>query len=268
MVPIPSVGGAEDDEVRITGLYGWDAGSGCRPGFSADFEVTNSSDEAATYTVTLGFRSSSGGALTNAEQVVEGVGAGKTVKASVLTGAGVGSSSDVTGVSVVQVRSVPVAEASTASGPCPASGVYVYVDKGDAAMGLRAVGLHLANCGEEPFEVNGYPQVEVLDEDHDRVDSVRVLKGTGEISTGLRDGTPQALVLRPGEAAQATLAWRNTTEFGEAVNAPYARVRVRPGADPVMVIPELDLGTTGKLGVGSWEKDDTYRAPETVAPTP
>ncbi|WP_336298802.1 DUF4232 domain-containing protein [Streptomyces cinnabarinus] len=257
MLPIPSAGGAEDTEVRITGLYAWASDSGCRPGFSADFEVTNSSDEAATYTVTLGFRSGSGGALADAEQVVEAVGAGKTVKASVVAGDG----GEVTGVSVVQVRSVPVAEASTASGPCPESGVHVYVDKGDAAMGLRAVGLHLANCGEEPFEVNGYPQIEVLDEDHDRVDGVRVLQGTAEISTGLGDDTPQALTLRPGEAAQATLAWRNTTEFGEAVNAPYARVRVRPGADPVMVIPELDLGTTGRLGVGSWEKDDTYRAP-------
>jgi hypothetical protein len=28
-----------------------------------------------------------------------------------------------------------------------------------------------------------------------------------------------------------------------------------------MVVPELDLGTTGKLGVGPWRKDETYQEP-------
>jgi hypothetical protein len=27
----------------------------------------------------------------------------------------------------------------------------------------------------------------------------------------------------------------------------------------VMVVPELDLGTTGKLGVGPWRKDEAHR---------
>jgi hypothetical protein len=30
-------------------------------------------------------------------------------------------------------------------------------------------------------------------------------------------------------------------------------------AAPVMVTPELDLGTTGKLGVSAWQKDGTSR---------
>ncbi|WP_346426753.1 DUF4232 domain-containing protein [Streptomyces sp. CC0208] len=65
--------------------------------------------------------------------------------------------------------------------------------------------------------------------------------------------------MRPGEAAVAGLAWRNTTQAGEPVNAPYVRVWAKPAADPVMVVPELDLGTTGKLGVGPWRKDETHR---------
>lgn len=40
------------------------------------------------------------------------------------------------------------------------------------------------------------------------------------------------------------------------MNAPYARVWAKPGAAPVTVIPELDLGTTGRLGVGPWKKDE------------
>jgi hypothetical protein len=50
--------------------------------------------------------------------------------------------------------------------------------------------------------------------------------------------------------------WRNTTEFGTPVNVPYVRVRAKAGADPVIVTPNLDLGTTGKLGVTSWQKDE------------
>lgn len=243
--------------MKVTGLYG------CGAEFSADFEVTNDGTEAATYTVTLGFLDGSGGVLDNREQIVESVGAGKTAKGTVAMGES--PSADVAGVTVVKVRSVPDDEASSASGPCPASGMHVYADQGDAALGLRAVGLHLVNCGSRPVEINGYPEVELHDEDHETVDGVRILQGTAEISTGLGDDTPRPLVLRPGEVARASLAWRNTTGAGEPVNAPYVRVWAKPGADPVMVIPELDLGTTGKLGVGAWTKDETYRGTETPA---
>ncbi|MEU0443950.1 DUF4232 domain-containing protein [Streptomyces tendae] len=64
------------------------------------------------------------------------------------------------------------------------------------------------------------------------------------------------MTLRPGEAAVSGLAWRNTTEFGEAVTVPYVRVRAEAGSDPVMVAPHLDLGTTGELGVRAWRKDE------------
>lgn len=38
------------------------------------------------------------------------------------------------------------------------------------------------------------------------------------------------------------------------MNAPYVEVTAKPGAKPVTVTPELDLGTTGRLGVGPWKK--------------
>jgi len=87
------------------------------------------------------------------------------------------------------------------------------------------------------------------------VKGVEILKGTSGISTGVGGGdTPKPLTLEPGEQAQATLAWRNTTGAGTAVNVPYVRVRAKSGAAPVMISPGLDLGTTGKLGVGPWQK--------------
>lgn len=266
----PTDGSADDGGVRVTALYGWGKESGCAGvDYSAEFEVANRGTEALTYTVTVGFLSAAGGAVDNVERIVEAVGPGRTVKGTVAMADTTGHAPEVTGAKVIEVRGVPVAEASSASGPCPASGVRLYADQGDAAMGLRVVGLHLVNCGTRPYRVEGHPELELLDEDRDTVDGVRILEGTDEISTGLGgDGGPQPVVLGPGEAAAATLAWRNTTQAGEPVNAPYARVWAKPGADPVTVVPEFDLGTTGKLGVGPWERDETYRDPAAGTPRP
>ncbi|WP_405524213.1 DUF4232 domain-containing protein [Streptomyces canus] len=262
-LPLPSAGGTAEDGVRITALYAWGPESGCAGvAYSADFELTNQQTETATYTLTFGFLSASGGAVDNAEQTVEAVGQGRTVKGTVVMGEPVGNAPAVTGIEVIKIRSVPEAEAPSASGTCPKSGMRLYADQGDAAMGLRVVGLHLVNCGTGRIQLNGYPKLTIQDEDHHTVDGVRILQGTDQISTGLGgDGRPQPVVLRPGEASVAQLAWRNTTQAGEPVNAPYVRVWATPAADPVTVAPELDLGTTGKLGVGPWRKDETHREP-------
>ncbi|KUN58031.1 hypothetical protein AQJ46_44365 [Streptomyces canus] len=262
-LPLPSVGGTAEDGVKITALYAWGPDGGCAGvAYSAVFELTNRQAETATYTLTFGFLSGSGGAVDNVEHTVEAVGPGRTVKGTVVMGEPVGNAPEVTGIEVIKTRSVPEAEVPSASGTCPKSGMRLYADQGDAAMGLRVVGLHLVNCGTGPLRLKGYPKLTIQDEDHHTVDGVQILQGTDQISTGLGgDGRPQPVVLRPGEAALAELAWRNTTQAGEPVNAPYARVWATPAADPVTVTPELDLGTTGELGVGAWRKDETHREP-------
>ncbi|WP_053849429.1 DUF4232 domain-containing protein [Streptomyces sp. NRRL B-24085] len=267
-LPLPSANGdgTAGDGVKITALYAWGPRSGCAGvDYSADFEITNQRTETATYTVTFGFLSASRGGGDNVRKTVEAVGAGQVVKGTVVLEEGA-DNAPVTGVKVIKVRSVPEAEAPSASGTCPDSGTHLYADEGDAAMGLRVVGLHLVNCGIQAVRLNGYPKLALEDEDHHPVDGVRILQGTDQISTGLGgDSGPQPVVLRPGQAAVAGLAWRNTTQAGEPVNAPYVRVWATPAADPVMVVPELDLGTTGKLGVGPWRKDDTFRDPAGAA---
>jgi hypothetical protein len=166
----------------------------------------------------------------------------------------------VTQAKVLEVTKVPASEAPAAPGTCPASGIRVSADKGDAAMGLRVVGLHLDNCGTRDYTVDGYPLLELLDDDLKHVDGVEILDGSSEITTGAgADKPPRPVTLRPGESATAGLVWRNTTEFGAAVNVPYVRVRAKAGADPVIVTPNLDLGTTGKLGVRPWEKAERCR---------
>ncbi len=95
---------------------------------------------------------------------------------------------------------------------------------------------------------------------------MKVLQGGSAVATGVgADGPPEPLSLKPGERASAVLVWRNTVlaGVGDPVNAPYLRVRAKPGSEPVTVIPELDLGTTGQLGVGPWKMDDSQGRPAT-----
>ncbi|MFF7725423.1 DUF4232 domain-containing protein [Streptomyces sp. NPDC008001] len=242
--------GAEKDGVRVTRV----SAGGVSP--CAEFEVTNHGNEPLTYTILFDFLSAAGEVLANTKEAVPSVEPGRTVKRTVTMSGLPSGARGATHVRVARVRSVPSAEAPATEASCPPSGVRVSADDGDAAMGLRVVSLHLENCGTQTHRLNGYPRLQLLDEARKSVDSVRILRGGSEIATGTgADGTPQPLVLEPGERAYAGLVWRNTVEAGEPVNVPYVRVWAEPGAAPVTVTPELDLGTTGKLGVGPWKKD-------------
>ncbi|WP_333741277.1 DUF4232 domain-containing protein [Streptomyces sp. IBSBF 2806] len=224
-------------------------------GVSADYEVTNSGAEELTYTVLFDFTTNGGGAVTNQEVTVGPVGPARTARGTVRMASLPPGAPSVTGVKVAQVTKVPAAEAPAASGACPPSGIRVTADDGDAAMGLRVVGLVLENCGERDYTVKGYPQVTLLDEDRQPVDGVRILRGSGGIATVTGfDDPPRTVTLEPGERASAGLMWRNTTGFGTAVDVPYVRVRATPRAAPVTITPHLDLGTTGRLGVSAWHR--------------
>ncbi|MFI1360435.1 DUF4232 domain-containing protein [Streptomyces sp. NPDC020898] len=224
-------------------------------GVVAAYEVTNEGTETLTYAIVFTFMSSDGGAMTNQTATVRDVGPGKTVRGTVRAGELPPAAPRVTQAKVLQVTKVPASEAPTEPGTCPASGIRVTADKGDAAMGLRVVGLHLDNCGTRDYTVEGYPLLELLDNEFKPVDGIKILDGSGEITTSAGpDNQPLPVTLGPGESATAALVWRNTTQFGTPVNVPYVRVRAKTGADPVTVTPNLDLGTTGKLGVRPWEK--------------
>ncbi|ELP62273.1 DUF4232 domain-containing protein [Streptomyces turgidiscabies] len=224
-------------------------------GVSAGYEVTNNGSETLTYTVVFSFLSADGGAMGNQTVTVRDVGPGKTVRGTVRQGQVPPTTPRVTQAKVLEVTKVPTSEAPAESGTCPASGIRVSADEGDAAMGLRVVGLHLDNCGKGDYTVEGYPLLELLDDARKPVTGVKILDGSTEITTGAGpDNPPRPVTLEPGESATAALVWRNTTEFGTPVNVPYVRVRAKAGATPVTVTPNLDLGTTGKLGVRPWVK--------------
>lgn len=46
---------------------------------------------------------------------------------------------------------------------CPSSGVRMLPDLVEAAMGLRAMGVTLTNCGEKTYTLKGYPSIQLLD---------------------------------------------------------------------------------------------------------
>jgi hypothetical protein len=194
--------------------------------------------------------------MTNTWETVRDVGPGRTVRGTVRMGVLPPGASPVARVKVAEVTKVPAGEAPPAAGVCPPSGIRVTADRGDAAMGLRVVGLHLENCGTRDYTVDGYPRLELLDESREPIQGVRILQGSGGITTLPEwDERPRPVTLKPGESAVSGLVWRNTTESGTPVDVPYVRVRAKAGTGPVTVTPHLDLGTTGKLGVRPWQRE-------------
>ncbi|MYY00891.1 MULTISPECIES: DUF4232 domain-containing protein [unclassified Streptomyces] len=246
--PVDDPSGRRWDNVRVISS---DCGPSGAP--STGFEVTNTEKEPLTFTITFTLLNGFGEAMDNTTRTVEAVPPGQTVRRPLDAEDGPGSART-RQARIIKVRAVPAEEASDA-GACPASGVRITNDRGDAAMGLRVVGIVLENCGTTDYRLDGYPALQLLGEDREPVTGVDILHGTDKISTGIGGSdAPRPVSLRPGESARATLAWRNTTTEGDPVNAPYVRVTAKPGATPVTVTPELDLGTTGRLGVGPWTK--------------
>ncbi|MEU8351020.1 DUF4232 domain-containing protein [Streptomyces sp. NPDC048845] len=133
-----------------------------------------------------------------------------------------------------------------------ASGVRIAIGPVNGAMGLRALTVTLTNCDSEPYELNGYPSVRVLDENREPYD-IEVLRGTGGIPMAGEAPGPEPLTLRPGESATSGLVWRMMspdapTTYLEIAPAPGERSRTLETDGPI------DLVDTGRLGTGAWRK--------------
>lgn len=140
---------------------------------------------------------------------------------------------------------------SSAAGGCSAPGVRVSVGRISAAMGLRAVGLMLTNCGSEPYTVNGFPRIRLLDAERQPVD-LAVLHGA---PGGVPEPGPSPITLRHGGTVESVLSWRNTAKLsGRVVTAAY--VAVTPPGGQTQVVPlRVDTGTTGHVQVNAWHID-------------
>ncbi|MFD2685319.1 DUF4232 domain-containing protein [Streptomyces phyllanthi] len=143
------------------------------------------------------------------------------------------------------------------SDSCPSSGVRIEPGPVSAAMGLRAMGVTLTNCGRTTYRLAGYPKLQVLDEHREPLD-VQILQGTEPITTGQPDSGPKPVTLKPGESAMTELVWRNTVTdtTTTAVNGTYLRITPAKGGPSEVITPQgrIDLGNTGRIGTTAWEK--------------
>ncbi len=141
--------------------------------------------------------------------------------------------------------------------PCPQGGVRLAEGEGNAAMGLRVADFQLVNCGSEPYLLEGYPEIRLLDGE-DRPLQVDIGHGTNGVTSSAADGDapPPRVTLQPGQAATTGLLWRNLVTDS---SMPAAEGRVldlvpRPGAPRLTLrlsVP-VDLGDTGRLGLSAW----------------
>jgi hypothetical protein len=140
---------------------------------------------------------------------------------------------------------------------CPPAGVRMELGEVSAAMGLRAMTVHLINCGEKSYRVEGYPDLRALDDERSEL-AVQVRHGAHDITEAVpdMDAAPEPVTLKPGEQAAAGLVWRNTYDdtTNLPVDVPYLKVAPAEGRPSQLLAVEspLDLGSTGKLGVGPW----------------
>lgn len=160
-----------------------------------------------------------------------------------------------TGTGATPNRGAPAPEPTSES--CPEGGVRLLETGGDAAMGLRVEGFQLVNCGTQEYVLEGYPGVSLRDGRNDPLE-VTVVHGAEGITTGVPnvEAAPQRVTLAPGQAAAWSVVWRNlvTDPTVSATTVAVMEVEPRPGAPRLWLrlARPLDLGNTGKLGIGPW----------------
>lgn len=152
--------------------------------------------------------------------------------------------------------------AQAAEDPSCETGVRFTANGTGAAMGLRVMSVEVTNCGSEPVELNGYPQVKVLDAQHGQLD-VAILEGSGGIAAieGF-DDAPQPITVPPGESARSAFLWRNThASVDPPLVGKHVDIAATPGDGWQPLVPasqqgsiHIDLGSTGRIGVQAWHR--------------
>ncbi|WP_049556866.1 DUF4232 domain-containing protein [Nonomuraea sp. SBT364] len=149
------------------------------------------------------------------------------------------------------IPSVHVGRPAPGEARCPRSGMRLTAEETSAAMGLRAQGMILTNCGKRVRRVTGYPAVSLLDEDGGRL-KVSVDRGARQVTTAVEAPGPRTLTLRPGRSARFGLVWRNTYDDPSRPPVNGATLVVSVAGARLSVDTPVDLGSTGRLGVTAW----------------
>lgn len=137
----------------------------------------------------------------------------------------------------------------TPTGDCPASGAVVTMGEVQTAMMSRAVVLTLTNCGMKPYRVDGYPSVQALGEDGERL-PVKVNPGGSMFG---HDKGPEPRTLKPGATVRSMLAWVSTQEGGELIMADALELAAAPDAGArVYRLEGHDIRYMDELNMTAW----------------
>ncbi|WP_043185014.1 MULTISPECIES: DUF4232 domain-containing protein [unclassified Streptomyces] len=140
----------------------------------------------------------------------------------------------------------------TPTGTCPASGAVVTMGEVQAVMMSRAAVLTLTNCGSKPYRVDGYPSVQALGEDGERLP----VKVNPAGSVFGQDKGPEPRTLKPGATVKSMLAWVSTQEGGELVMADALELAAAPDAGArVQPLEGHDIRYMDELNITAWRAE-------------
>ncbi|MET9476649.1 DUF4232 domain-containing protein [Streptomyces sp. NPDC002917] len=138
---------------------------------------------------------------------------------------------------------------AAARADCPSSGLVVDMGEVQAALGHRAVGLTLTNCGSKPYRVDGYPSVRVLDDEGEPL-PVKVNPGSSYMGT---DPGPKEVMLKPGQTLHSLLAWVSTTTGGDLIEGDALEIAPAPGLEArTFPLKGSDVRLLDELNMTAW----------------
>ena len=130
----------------------------------------------------------------------------------------------------------------------PESGLVVSAGPVEAALGHRAVVLRLTNLDDVTRQVEGYPDVTLLDPALAPLE-LTVTRGSSYMAI---DPGPAPLSVEPGASVLAVVSWAGTVTDGDIVTGAYLDVMPVPGGASQIVPADVDLGTTGEVDLTAW----------------
>ncbi|WP_406426294.1 DUF4232 domain-containing protein [Streptomyces sp. NBC_01589] len=147
------------------------------------------------------------------------------------------------------VPSPALSPSAAARSDCPASGLVVDMGEVQAALGHRAVGLTLTNCGSKPYRVDGYPSVRVLDDEGEPL-PVKVNPGSSYMGT---DPGPKEVMLKPGQTLHSLLAWVSTATGGDLIEGDALEIAPAPGLEArTFPLKGIDVRLLDELNMTAW----------------
>ncbi|MFE4328395.1 DUF4232 domain-containing protein [Streptomyces sp. NPDC056831] len=146
----------------------------------------------------------------------------------------------------------PTPAAGVGRAGCPSSGVVVDMGEVQAALGHRAVGLTLTNCGSKPYRVDGYPSVRALD---DAGDPLPVPVNPGSSYMGSDPG-PKEVMLKPGQTMRSLLAWVSTPTGGDLIEGDALEIAPAPGLEArAFPLEGSDVRLLDELNMTAWRTE-------------